>query len=473
MDIFKIDKPFVFTIFGASGDLAKLKIFPALFALAEQKRLPERYAIIGYARSEKSVEVFREEFSNSVKSSLKSDWDDYKQACLKDMLEHVFYHQGQYDSRDDFCALREYRRKVLTGKAMEVSYFSVPPSVYKSIIANLSWIREPADTDVRLIIEKPLGNDEESSRELASFIRQNFRDEEIYLLDHYLGKKAVRSLVPLRQMNRIFHFLMKGDQIENIQITAHETVGVGKRIGYFDKVGTIKDMIQSHLLQMLALLGMAIPVEKNAETIQNEKACLLSSLIFKNEPHSVALGQYEGYQKQDPKVMGSKTPTYAALKLYINREEWRDVPIFLRTGKHLKKHQLNMVVELKKFAHQSQEQEPNRVIIEFFPDEKVHIEILDEDGTCNMGQVSMSQSIACTGDYCLPNHGLLFLDVFKGDKTFFLSFDEIFWAWKIIDKVLKYIEEKEVKTEEYFMGTMGPDSRNKLMENQLFDWYEV
>lgn len=472
--IYREKKPFVFTIFGASGDLAQLKIFPALFALAEQKRLPKEYYFVGYSRTPMSQAVFREKFAASVRENYKGSFGAYQEEILKDCLGHVYYFSGQYEKAEDFKDYKAFRDEITGVKnILQLYYFSVPPSVFGSIVKEVAHIRGKGD-DVRLILEKPFGDSEKSARKLFHEIVQYFDEENIYLLDHYLGKKPVQSILAMRHANRILNIMLRGSEIENIQISALESVGVGKRIGYFDDSGTIKDMVQSHLLQLLALMTMSIPIQKNAENLQKEKAAILQALDFPLEPNVLSIGQYKGYQAESEKVKDSQTPTFAAMKLYINREEWFDVPIFLRTGKCLNERHTFMVIELKKFAFQPEDHQPNRIVIEFAPAEQISITLLDEDGvTSQSSQVISTHSIACEGDYCLPEHGLLLLDALRGEKKFFLSFEEILACWSLVDKIQTYIQDENIPLETYEIGSRGPLGQTCLMEQKAGrNWYD-
>ncbi len=471
-NIFRVNESFIFTIFGASGDLAKLKIFPAIFALAEQKRFKKNYAIIGYARSKKTTEEFRTTFEQSIKIAHNSKLSTYQEKILSELLQNVHYISGQYDQLSDFRHYRKFIDKLKLEKPIEISYFSVPPSVFAPIVENLAGIKN--ENEIRLILEKPFGTDECSARELFHFIARFFDEEHVYLLDHYLGKKAVRSILPLRHVNRILNLMLKGKEIANIQISAFEDFGVEDRIGYFDQSGTIKDMIQSHLLQILALVTMSIPIEKKAKNIQNEKSAILSSLHFEPKKTNISLGQYANYCSDHEACKLSKTETFAALKFFINRESWFNVPIFLRTGKNLHEKHTFLTIELKKFPFQKASDQPNRVIIELFPDEKIHIKLLDEDGVTSQNEeITTSDSLACTGDYCLPPHSLLFLDVIRGNKKHFVSFNEILASWHFIDRVIEFIKNENVPVEVYKIGSAGPKSQNILTEKAAFKWYNL
>lgn len=472
--IFRIKDPLIFTVYGASGDLAKLKIFPALFALAEQKRFPETLIIVGYARSQISTESFRAIFAESVKANYTKTWGDYQEEILTALLAHVYYFSGQYDCFDDFKKYKHFLADKFKTKKwpQHLMYFSVPPFVVKPILTQIAAVFAPKENDVRLILEKPFGNDEQTAQQLFHFLSQFYCEAQLYFLDHYLGKKAVRSLIPLRHMNRILNTMLKGKEIANIQISAIEPMGVGERIGYFDAVGTIKDVVQSHLLQVLAMLTMSVPVDDEAERVQEERAAILNALDFYPDKNHLALGQYDTYQTEDEKVKQSMTETFAALCLSINRETWHNVPIFLRTGKKLSTKYTYLVVELKKYSFQDESQEPNRVIIEFYPEECIEIRLLDEDGaTLRRGEISASESIACFGDYCLPEHGLLFLDVVRGEKRFFLAMPEIIASWRFVDQVIAFMQQNKLKPEKYKSNSDGPKGQHRLMKNTPFKWY--
>lgn len=470
MKLFRIQDPFILTIFGASGDLAKEKIFPALYSLMEQKRFPADFWIVGYARTEKDVKTFRKEFEESV---IKKSKEEIDKNILNKLLDHVFYFTGKYDEKESFIEFQKYHRELTKGKkAMHMAYFSVPPQAFKSIIQNLGETKKTGD-DVRLIIEKPFGEDTASATDLFHFIARYFTEAEVYLLDHYLGKSVVQSILHLRECNRILNTLLDGDDIANIQITAFENAGVNSRIGYFDQVGLTKDMIQSHLLQVLALITMSIPVTDTAESLHREKYNILSSLSFTPNPKNIVIGQYESYCQKRDVDRCSPTETFSAVRLFIDRQSWYNVPIYIRTGKMLKKKKTSIVIEFKKFAFQPKEDPANLLVIELYPEEKMSLKLITKNGigeTENKA-ITTSDSLACSGDDCLPEHGLLLLDVVRGRKTHFLSFPQIIAAWQVTEKMLKTM--KKMKPEIYKDGSTGPDSQNNLTAMDKFFWHEL
>lgn len=473
MKIYRINQAFVFIIFGASGDLAKLKLFPAIYALALQKRLPKEFFIVGYARTEKSRKKFQKEFEQAVKDAFKKDLN---KKILKELIQNIYYYSGQYDQVSDFKKFRKYLKDLTNRTTItKLAYFSVPPIAFKSIIENLGKTKISAREDLRLIIEKPFGSSTRSAKNLFHFVARYFEEEDVYLLDHYLGKSAVQSILHLRHANRLLNLMMKGPEVSNIQITASETLGVHDRVSYYEKVGSTKDMVQSHLLQILALITMSIPITENADSLHREKNNILSALQFTKSPKNLVIGQYEHYRDKKDVPPNSKTETFTAVRLFIDRESWYKVPIYIRTGKKLKEKHTYITIEFKKFAFQSKDEEPNRLIIELQPEEKVTIKLVNKSRSSaeEYETISTSDSIACTGDFCLPEHGLLILDVMRKKKEHFLCFPEIIASWKITDSIIEFIRRGKVDLEIYKQGSIGPTSQKKLTKTDGFKWYEL
>lgn len=471
MKIYRIEKPFIFIIFGASGDLAKLKIFPALYSLAEQKRLPKKFHIVGFSRTEKTDQQFQKEFAKSVKENHKGSVD---KTILKELLKHVTYFTGQYKIKKDYFSFRQYLKKISGSDSIsKIAYFSVPPIVFKDIIKNLGESKKLKKEDIRLVLEKPFGHDTMSAKSLFHFVGNYFDEESVFLLDHYLGKSAVQSILHLRHNNRILNKLIKGPEIANIQITAAESVGIQSRAGYFERIGTFKDMIQSHLLQILALTSMSIPITEDGKSVHREKYSILSAIKFIESPSNIVLGQYEGYRKEEGVAKNSKTDTFAALRLFIDRESWFKTPIYIRSGKKLNEKHTYVTIELKKNKFQSKDAEPNRIIFELQPKERILIKLINQHGTSmDYQDLTTADSIACTGDFCLPEHGLLLLDVIRNNKANFLSFPEIIAAWRLADKVDKCISKGKIKLEKYPQGSTGPKSQTRLTATDGFQWYD-
>ncbi len=468
----KNKKPIIFSIFGASGDLAKLKIFPSIYELAYLGRLPKNFYIVGYARTKKTREKFQKEFAVSIKENSKRKID---KKILDTLFKKIHYFSGQYDQLADFDKYIEYIQKISrTKRFTNIAYFSVPPILFQDIIRNLSLSRFSANDDIRLIIEKPFGDDKESAEKLFHFVSQFFTEDQFYLLDHYLGKSSVRSVLYLRQANRILSHMMRGSEIANIQITKFEDFGVEKRLGYFEQVGLVRDMIQSHMLQLLALVTMSIPVKDNAGSLQRERSSILSAIDCPCNADNIVLGQYNGYKKQKEVKRNSKTETFAALRLFIDQQNWHDVPVYMRVGKKMNENHTYIVVELKKFPFQSRKEHPNRLIFELMPNEKLNITLMNKhEDISEYQEITTTESIACSIDGCLTEHAVLLLDVIKKEKKHFLSFAEVLASWGVVDKITKHIKRRKIKLEKYPTGSKGPKSQNKLVEKDGFAWYDI
>ncbi|PIR55373.1 glucose-6-phosphate dehydrogenase [Candidatus Peregrinibacteria bacterium CG10_big_fil_rev_8_21_14_0_10_36_19] len=471
MKLFQIKNSFVLTIFGASGDLAKLKLFPALYSLAEQKRFPKDFYIIGYSRSP----LTRKEFQNDFEKSIKKAHPKADLKIIKKLTDALYYFQGQYNHKPDFEKLRDFIKEISGKNSLtNMAYFSVPPQVFKDIIQNLGETKRSKTEDLRLIIEKPFGEDTQSAKELFHFVARYFEEENVYLLDHYLGKTGVQSILSLRHSNRILNTMMKGPEVSNIQITASESIGVTSRVGYFDQVGTLKDMVQSHLFQILALIAMSIPITDKSESLKREKYNILSALKFNESNKNITLGQYESYKNEKEVPKNSKTETFAALRLFIDRESWYKTPIYVRTGKKLAEKKTCVVIELKKFAFQSKDEEPNRLIFELQPEERINIQLVNKNGlSSEYKSITTSESIACNGDDCLPEHSNLLLDVMRKNRLHFLSFQEIIASWEITDSIIKFAKKSKTKIELYKDGSEGPKSQHKLTEMDGFKWFDL
>lgn len=466
----KINKPFVFVIFGASGDLAKLKIFPALYDLMNRNKLPNEFYILGYARTK----MTRSEFQNIFRESIKYDVDE---KVLDKLLNKVYYFSGQYDDMDDFMMFRRDLKKITKNQRnlTKLAYFSVPPFVFKGIIKNLGESSKNKNANWRLIIEKPFGEDTRSADALYHFVVRYFSEKQVYLLDHYLGKQSVQSLLHLRHYNRILNSMMKGREVSNIQITAFEQVGVEDRIGYFDQVGMIKDMIQSHLLQILALITMSIPISEDEGSIHQEKYNILSALKFPKHKNNIILGQYKTYKKLKDVNNKSKTETFAALRLFIDRESWYKVPIYIRTGKRLNKKMNIVVVEMKKFPFQSKKETPNRLIFQLQPEARLIIKLINKyNEVPDYHELSPCDTLTAKPLKDLPpEHSNLILDVLRGEKSNFLSFPEIIASWKLTDSIISFINKNRLRPEIYDDCSCGPKNQHDLTNIDGFKWIDL
>lgn len=469
----KANENFTLVIFGASGSLAKLKLFPSIYELVKEKRMPQNFKIVGYARTPMSDNQFRDFFEKAVREQ--EEYVDEK--AMKSLLKNVHYFTGQYDQKTDYEAFkRQLSKWEKTKSRVRIAYFSVPPSGFEPILENLHEVNfDTRKSPLRLVVEKPFGYDLKSAKRLKRTLDRRFNSSQVYLLDHYLGKEAVSNLLSLRYANSVLTTLMNRDYVSNIQITAMEEKDIEGRANYFDNVGIMRDMIQSHLLQILAYLTMFAPLRRTAKAIHHEKTRVLRSI--KVEKKSVVRGQYSGYLKEQGIPKDSKTETFAALKLTLKHPLWRGVPIYLRSGKALKQKWTAVVIEFKPRRAQRDhgDVEPNRLVIQIQPTEKIEFHLLTKLGgkTFEFHDLTTGRPIYCSGD-CLSEHGRLFLDVINGRKGLFLDFEEIFAAWRVIDPIQKICDKKRKQScdlEIYKKGTLNPKSADKMIEKDGFEWF--
>ena len=475
-NVLKANHDFSLIIFGASGHLAQIKIFPALYFLALKKRFPENFSIMGYARSEMSDESFREHVANSVRTHV----EGFNEDVLSDLLTHVHYQQGQYDDVKNFEALAKHLDEIEEGysnDSVRLAYFSVPPSFFGAVAENLckGGVRDEGK-QFRAIVEKPLGDDEKSAQEIQKSLSGCFPQEEIYLLDHYLGKEAARNIYYLRLVNPIVERVLKHTLVTNAQITASESAGIEGRAGYFENVGTLRDMVQSHMLQLMALLTMQL-VEREKlpqarlEALKNiyvPPAGDLSDVILQ--------GQYErsdehhGYRDEEGVAADSLTPTFAALKLMTKARRWEGVPFYLRTGKRLKAKETKLAFEFKN-PYAVVDVPPSRmeIILQGEAGMRMHLHTKMGGSEPEFRPLVLEDPLVCVGD-CLDEHGLLLLEAVNGKQDWFLDFEEVMTAWKIIDPLQSYLDRGESKLAMYPCDSNGPEEVWEWMKGEGFEW---
>ncbi len=432
----------LFTLFWASGDLAKLKIFPSLFSLYRHGLLPEDFVLMWYARSEMTREVFHTVVRDALVST--GVWvDDEK---LISFLALVDYYQGSYD---DIASYEWYLSYVETEYHYDIRvsrhlvYLSVPPSVAPAILDALASVFHVGESAIRVILEKPFGHDRESAHLLFEHLYALYPRESLYFLDHYLGKETIRNLA-LRDGSTFLSRLLSLEHIESIEISAIETVDAGGRIGYFDSVGTIEDMIQSHLIQMLSFAAL----DTSNRPLRERKLDILESLRFDPKRENIILGQYSGYRSHDARVADSDTETYGAIRMELSIGDVT-VPVFFRSGKALEEKSTYIHIHLK----------PD--IIDAEGCEWVTIDItknqvLLHSKTGEQKEISIARSDICNL-YHLDAHEVLFLDVMDGDDTFFLSSAEIELAWWLIDSVKETMQKEKLRPYPYVEKSKGPE----------------
>jgi len=471
-------------VIGASGDLAVKKIFPALFALWCRKLLPETFICQGFARSEMSDEQFR----NLLTGRLTCRYTPNESECRRYMeafLKRCFYNKGNYDAVTDYEKLKTTleQHEPDDAQTTRIFYLSIPPFLFLDVAKSLhaAGLTEdiPGKTLCRTVIEKPFGRDRNSSDDLTKKLAQFFTEPQTYRIDHYLGKEVVQNLMVLRFANLIFEPLWNRNNIAYVWIAWSEDIGTEKRAGYFDTYGIIRDVMQNHLLQMLALVAMEEPLNLNPESIRNEKVKVLRA-IAPVTLDDIVVGQYtaaeykgqvrKGYLEEEGVPANSITPTYAATALKICNRRWDGVPILMSAGKALndQKTEIHIVfrhVPANIFAASSSIPDANKLIIRVQPDAGISLNIMTKVPGMRVAlqetELFLSYATTFSGDFPEAYESLL-LDIIKGDKSLFIRADELEAAWDIFTPVLNDLETCTVKPQPYLFGSHGPRSTDAL-----------
>lgn len=475
--------PFSFVLFGASGHLAKIKIYPALFTLALKKKLPENYAIIGFSRTEISDEDFRELVANAIRSKQ----DTIDEVELQKFLSHVFYHTGQYTELASFTSLKERLQTIESGwgSSIRIGYYSVPPSVFGPISQNISQAKLREDcTALRLIVEKPIGDNLESFKEVQNTLTESFSEEEVYLLDHYLGKEAVRNAYFLRYANPIIERILKNTLIHHVEITRSESAGIENRAGYFEHTGTFRDMFQSHMIAIMSLLTMRLT--DSTEELRHHRKMALGQIYLPpatNLNDIVLQGQYANGRIHDEQVVGyteeegvkpdSKTNTYSALKLMTRISRWEGVPFYLRSGKRLNKREMRISIIFQEPHDLQGDSGPNRVdfILQGEAGIRFHLQTKVAGIEPTFRPLLVTDPLIPTGDV-LPEHGQLLLEVMRGNKEWFLNFDEVHTAWRLIDPLQAHLDQDSTPLYNYTAGSDGPVEAHNWIEKDNTNWVQ-
>lgn len=490
--------PTIMVIFGASGDLAARKLIPAIFNLGVDNLLPGAFHLIGYGRREMSDADFRTEMDAAIESHSRRPLDP---AIWERVREDMTYHPGGYDDPASFKALSERITAIEKSLGREVQrlfYISTPPSVFEPIINNLgqcglakAHLHTPYASKV--IIEKPFGRDLESARSLNASINQVFEESQVFRIDHYLGKETVQDLLVQRFANSIFEPMWNREHVNNVQITVAENLGVGSRGGYYDTSGALRDMIQNHTMQLLALTAMEPPVSLDPESIRDEKVKVLKAIQPLNldlEGGDVVRGRYtEGLVNGDPVVgymnesgipTDSHTETYAALRLSINNWRWKGVPFYIRSGKRMARRASEIAVQFKRppgilFSEGDKfNVAPNTMVIRIQPDEGVTLVLNSKiPGLETRTQpVKMHFRYAATYGSNTPEaYERLILDAMVGDSTLFIRGDETEASWKLVTPILENWQANGAAgIEEYAAGSWGPEASEAMLKAADNTW---
>lgn len=480
-------EPFDYVVFGGTGDLAERKLLPALFHRQLAGQLTEPTRIIGASRTAMSNEEYRNYTLAALKEHLKAE--ELEETEVAKFLSRISY--VPVDAKSD-QGWDELKKLLDTGKdIVRAFYLAVSPSIFGDI-ADKIRDHKLITKSTRIVVEKPIGRDLASAQALNDTIGKVFKEEQIFRIDHYLGKETVQNLMALRFANALYEPLWNSAHIDHVQITVAESVGLEGRVTYYDKAGALRDMVQNHILQLLCLVAMEAPSSLDAEAVRDEKLKVLRSLkpiTDGNVEKQTVRGQYRAGASAGGPVSGyqdelgapSDTETFVAIKAEINNWRWAGVPFYLRTGKRLATRMSEIVITFKPIPHSifgenAGRIEANKLVIRLQPDEGVKQWLMIKDpgpGGMRLRHVSLDMSFAQAFDVRNPDaYERLLMDVIRSNQTLFMRRDEVEAAWNWVDPILKGWEEIGQKAQGYTSGTWGPSQAIALIERDGRTWHE-
>jgi len=492
----KTADPCTVIIFGASGDLTKRKLVPALYRLTQERLLPAEFAILGFARSEMSDDEFRAKMKDAIATYSEAKRVD--DAVWESFAQGIFYLPGNINDPQAYAKMRERLEEIDKARGTagnRVFYLSVAPDFYSEAIKQLGdvGLAKPEGKGwTRIIIEKPFGRDLESARNLNEDVLKVFDEEQVYRIDHYLGKETVQNLMVFRFANGIFEPIWNRQYIDHVQITNAEAIGVEDRGGYYETAGVLRDMIQNHVFQVLSLVAMEPPISLSATAVRDEKIKAMQAVraIPKEQVDEfVVRGQYgpgsvsgktaKGYREEKGVNPESQTETYVALKLFFDNWRWAGVPFYLRSAKRMPKRVTEIAIQFKEAPHPlfgqsaGQQIEPNVLVVRIQPDEGITLRIGAKipGQTTRIRWVNMDFRYGASFGVASPEaYERLLLDCILGDSTLYARRDMTERGWEIVMPILEGWKEKRASFPNYDAGTWGPHEADEMMERDGRKW---
>lgn len=388
----------------------------------------------------------------------------HQKSDFSDFLEKVHYSQLEFSKSENYRDLAKQIKEIKKAESQIIIYLSIAPEYFGAFIDHASYL--DLDPQTKIVFEKPFGVDLQTAQELNNKIMSVFDEEQIYRIDHYVGKEAIQNILAFRFANSIFEPIWNNHYIDNVQITASESIGIETRGPYYESSGALRDMMQNHLFQVMALIGMEAPAQLDALSIQREKTKVMQSVkAFSNFDEEVIFGQYEGYLQEPGVAPDSRTETFVALKLQIDNWRMSGIPIYLKTGKALDQKITQVVIEFKSIPHilyqKNQTVEKNRIILEVQPDESIHIHFnIKENGVSHKVKSIKSKFEKCENSK--EAYEKLLEDVILGDKTLFTSFEFLQASWEIVDKLI-HCKNNCPLIHRYPQGSTGPEAFDQLL----------
>ena len=479
-------------IFGASGDLTARKLIPALYNLALQRLLPASFAVIGSARRQMTAHEFRAELHDAVAEHSRT-------RPINEEVWGAFARSIDYVATPSESAYDDLRQ-ILTRKDIEIGangnrlfYLATPPAAYEPIIRAIGAHGLRGETGwSRIVVEKPYGHDLQSAMQLTSVVHEVFREDEVFRIDHYLGKETVQNILVLRFANAIFEPIWTRQYVDHVQITAAETIGIEERAGYYDSAGAMRDIVQNHLLQLLALVGMEPPAAFDDRSVRDEKVKILRALrpITPHEVGSLTVrGQYGpgfiagervvGYREEPGVAQDSNTETFVALKCFVDNWRWEGTPFYIRTGKRLPKRTTEIAIRFRVAPHRiftretSTELEPNELVLRIQPDEGISLTIAAKVPVQGFSIRSVNMDFGYGASFMVdaPDaYETLILDALRGDATLFTRRDEVEQQWSFVDPIIAGWHEGRQELATYPAGSWGPEQAEALIARDGRKW---
>lgn len=489
----EVPRPAALIIFGASGDLMRRKLLPSLYRLYKNKMLAEQFFILGTSRVEMSTEQFRAATLDAVKEQTPKDFD---QAVWDEFVLHLYYSPFDYvDPKSYSVSLKDILPPLENAhrtRGNRIFYLAIPPTVFNDVIHNLGaagLAREDKGCS-HLVIEKPFGRDLTSARKLNRLVHTHYKEGQIFRIDHYLAKETVQNLLMFRFANSIFEPLWNERYIDHVQITASETIGIEHRAGYYEEAGVLRDMFQNHMLQLLCLTAMEPPAVFIADRVQDEKAKVLHSLRrfpLDSLGEHLVIGQYApgkidgnavpGYREEEGVARTSETPTFAAMKVFIDNWRWQGVPFYLRSGKRLATRETEISVHFKEVPHSmfpdsvSGPIEANTIVLKIQPDEGMSLTFQTKEPGTKVCLKPVQMTYSYPRGVLLDAYEWVLLDCMLGDHMLFMREDSVELAWSALTPVFDAVESgKRVPLATYAAGSNGPDEAARLIERDGRVW---
>ncbi len=489
------DRPTVIAIFGVTGDLARRKLIPSLYSNYIKGRLPEQLRIVGVGRREWTDATL---IDHAHKSLLNYAAANYEQRAWDRFRKMLSYSKVNLPQPETYENLRNDLDRLDNGCSNRLYYLSIAPEFYQDAICSLGALgmarsngggragarrHSPADAAPpwrRIVIEKPFGYNMETAQSLNRVVHSVFDESQVYRIDHYLGKETAQNILFMRFANTIFEPVWNRSHISNVQVTVAETVDVGTRAGYYDGSGVMRDMVQNHLLQLLSLIAMEPPSAFDADALRNEKVKVLQAARAVKLADTVR-GQYDGYRSADGVAPDSGTPTYAALKLFIDNWRWKDIPFYLRSGKAMRQKTTQVNIQFKRPPNsifeltESGDYSRNMLSICIQPDEGIHLTIeakIPDQQIAKSVDMELHYDNAFEAEDLPDAYERLILDAINGDPALFIRGDEIESAWKIVDPIIDgwACDPAAPAMQSYAQGSWGPVAADELLQREEHIW---